>query len=357
MLLATGGGLALYAWRAPLLKGGGIFAPVSREGAMILNNLFLVTACGAVFLGTLYPLFLEGVTGEKISVGPPFFNATFIPLMIPILAATAIGPILAWKRGDILGAMQRLKVALVLAAVAAVVAGFWLIGPEMFGLLGAVFAVWLLVGTVTVAAERVNLAKPGRWRRAKGLPTAFWGMIAAHAGLAIAVLGMVGIEHGETEHIGMMRAGDTATLSGYHITFEGVRVVDGPNYQALRGRLVIHEETAAGGPGDLVTVLEPENRRFIVSGDTTTEAAIRSSFFGDLYGVIGNGDGEGAWTVRVWNKPLTPWLWTGCIMMVLGGFVSLTDRRLRIGVPASRRKTAARPSPAGTGPVQPAPAE
>ncbi|MCG8694017.1 MAG: heme lyase CcmF/NrfE family subunit [Minwuiales bacterium] len=337
LVVVIGGSLALYAFRAPALKPGGLFAPISREGGLILNNLLLSTACATVLIGTLYPLFLDAVTGQKVSVGPPFFNATFIPLMVPLIAALAIGPMLAWKRGDLAGALGRLKAAAVLTAIAVGVAWWLLADGPILALLGMALVVWLGVGSVVEFAGRLKLGRTSAadsWRRAVNLPRAAYGMTIAHLGVAAMVLGITVSEAWQTEVQQIVRPGDRVTVSDYEFTFEGAESLPGPNYMSLVGTFTVTRD------GEPVTVLQPETRSYPNPPMQTTEAAIRTTLGGDLYAVIGEPDGNGGYAARLYDKPLVGWIWIGSLMMMLGGFVSLTDRRHRVGAPARARMPA-----------------
>ncbi len=345
LIIAIGGSLALYAWRAPTLKGGGLFAPISREGALLLNNLLLTTAAATVFIGTLYPLLLEAVGGGKVSVGPPFFNATFIPLMVPLVAALAVGPLLAWKRGDIMGALSRLKVAGAVTAVALVLCAALAWGRPILGTIAMGFAVWLAAGVVTEIAERIRLGRiPLRQSlaRAGGLPRSAWGMALAHIGIAGIIAGAAGATVWKEEIIHVMQPNETMEIGGYTLTYDGVQDSRGPNYLTRKGLFSVSKD------GEPVTKMYAERRRYLVGGQQTTEAAIYSTLAGDLYAVVGDNDGQGGQTVNVYYKPLVPWMWIGSTLMVLGGFVSLSDRRLRIGAPSRKRRkpAAAQPVPA-----------
>jgi cytochrome c-type biogenesis protein CcmF len=345
LVIATGGSLALYAWRAPQLQSRGLFQPISREGGLVLNNLLLTTAAATVFLGTLYPLFLDAFGGEKVSVGPPFFNATFVPLMIPLVIAVGIGPLLPWKRADLGGVMARLKMAFVVAALVALGTAYLTWGKTVFGPIGIGIAGWLCASVLMEMGERIGLGRIAfgdSLERAAGLPRAAWGMTIAHFGLAITVAGVTGAALWQVESIQIMKPGQTVDVSGYEFTFDDARQIRGPNYAAERGFF-----TVKTGGKELIK-LEPERRRYLVSGQETTEAAIFTTAMYDLYVVLGEGNGKGGWTIRLYYKPLVPWLWIGSLIMVLGGIVSLTDRRLRIGAPSRRQQDAA---------VSPAPAE
>jgi cytochrome c-type biogenesis protein CcmF len=339
LALAIGGSLTLFAIRAPSLKSGGLFAPISREGAMVINNLFLAAACAAVFLGTLYPLFLELLTDgeQKVSVGPPFFNATFAPLMVPLVFLMAIGPLLPWKRADLAGALARLKLAALAAVAAALLAWYVSAGGPILAVAALGLAAWLFVGTLVEWADRVKLFRvaPGEsWRRARSLPRAAHGMTLAHAGLAVVMAGAIGSSVWKSEVVTNLRPGETVAIAGYDLRFEGVERHAGPNYSADRAAFTVTRD------GEAVAVMFPEKRVYAVRAMPTTEAAIRTTLLADLYAVIGDADGQGGWTVRVYYEPLVPWIWVGCLVMVAGGLTSLSDRRLRVGAP--HRRDAAR---------------
>ncbi len=339
MAVFIGGSLALFAWRAPLLSQGGLFAPISREGALVLNNLLLTVACAAVFVGTLYPLALESVTGEKISVGAPFFNLTFVPLIVPLLIAVPFGPLLAWKRGDLLAAAQRLMVAAIVsvAAIIAVLAvhgsGPWL-APLGIGL-----GLWLIVGAATEIATRSKLFEvrwSESWRRMRNLPRAAYGSALAHAGVGVMVLGLVATTAWRSERIEALAPGSSIEIAGYALAFEGVQERQGPNYSELVG---MFEVTRGGQP---VTTLIPSKRSYAVEKSATTEAGIHNSWRGDLYIVLGDPLKDGAYSVRVYFNPMVRLIWLGALLMFFGGGVSLSDRRLRVGAP-KRAKAKAQP--------------
>ena len=337
MAIFIGGSFALFAWRAPLLSKGGLFAPISREGSLVLNNLLLTVACAAVFVGTLYPLALEAVTGEKISVGAPFFNLTFVPLIVPLLIAVPFGPLLAWKRGDLLAAAQRLMVAAIVALAAMIIVlalhqnGPWL-APLGIGL-----GLWLIVGAGTEIATRSKLfdASLGEsWRRARNLPRAAYGSALAHAGLGVMVIGLVATTAWRSERIEALAPGATVDIAGYELTFEGVKEGLGPNYKELAG---IFRVTRDGQP---VTTLIPSKRAYPVEKSATTEAGIHNSWRGDLYLVLGDPLKDGGYTVRVYFNPMVRLIWLGALFMFFGGMVSLSDRRLRVGAPKrAKQKT------------------
>ncbi|MDJ0608056.1 MAG: heme lyase CcmF/NrfE family subunit [Kiloniellales bacterium] len=337
--ITIGGSLLLFALRAPALKPGGIFAPVSREGALVLNNLLLATATATVFLGTLYPLFTEALGGDKVSVGAPFFDRTFVPLMVPLVAAMAIGPLMPWKRADLAGVLARLKVAAGLVAVVVVALLIFTAGKSALAIFGMALAAWLFAGSFTEWALRVKLFRgpPGETlARIGGVPRSSHGMTLAHMGMAVAVAGMTASSAWQSEAVQVLKPGESLELAGYVYTLEGVERGRGPNYLSDTATFTVTRD------GEAYTVLTPEKRFYPVQEMPTTEAAIHTTVMRDLYAVIGDSDGQGGWTVRIYHEPLVPWIWIGCLLMVLGGTVSLSDRRFRIGAPASKAKRAAR---------------
>ena len=336
-----GGSLALFAWRAPSLKGGGVFAPISRESALVLNNLLLCSSCAAVFIGTLYPLALETITGEKISVGPPFFNATFIPLVVPLLLLIPLGPLLAWKRGDILGVAQRLLVAAALVIVVVIATHAFMNRGPVLAPLGVGLAVWLVAGAFSEIAGRIKLFSEPLgtvWRRARGLPRSAWGTAIAHAGVGVMVLGIVGITAWQDEKVELVKPGQTVTVGGVDVIFEGVAPLTGPNFTGDAGRFTVSVD------GERITTVVAEKRVYTATRQPTTEAGIYPFWTGDLYATLGDRNKDGAWTVRVYFNPLAPLIWFGTVIMFLGGLISLSDRRYRVGAP--RRKRDATPATA-----------
>jgi len=343
LVIAIGSSLALFAVRAPTLRSNAVFAPISREGALVLNNLLLATACATVFLGTLYPLFLEALTADKVSVGPPYFNATFVPIMTPVVVAMAVGPLLAWKRGDLRRALSRLWVAAAAAFAIAILAYVAAGGDGVLAAIAMGLAGWLFVGTLVEVAERIKLFRSPfaeSLARARGLPRSAWGMTVAHAGVAIVIAGITGSSAWKVESIQAMRAGDSVEVAGYTFAFDGVTTVPGPNYRADRGTFIVTR-------GDrLIATLVPEKRFYPVAGRDTTEAAIHTTWFADLYAVISEPLDGGAWSTRIYHNPLVPWIWIGVIVMGLGGVLSLTDRRHRVGAPRRAKARTGTPAPA-----------
>jgi cytochrome c-type biogenesis protein CcmF len=337
LVLFIGGGLALFAWRAPLLRQGGLFAPVSREGALVFNNLFLTTACATVFVGTLYPLALEALTGEKISVGAPFFNATFGPLFVCLLVVVPFGPLLAWKRGDLPGVAQRLSGAFLVALIG-MAASFVLEGKPLLAPFGVGLALFVITGTVTDICERIGLLRTPLatvLRRAGGLPRSAWGTALAHLGLGITLLGIVGETQWGAERIVSVKPGDKVAVRNYDFTFDRTLKRTGPNYSELAAAFTVRRH------GEIVGVMEPSKRNFASRGMTTTESALMARGVSQLYLSLGEINADGSVAIRLYYKPLVLLIWLGCVVMVMGGGIALSDRRLRVGAPKPARSRAA----------------
>ncbi|MEK9678275.1 MAG: heme lyase CcmF/NrfE family subunit [Rhodospirillaceae bacterium] len=337
LVISIGTAFALYAWRGPSLKGTGLFQPVSREGGLLLNNFLLTVAAFSVLLGTLYPLFVDVLELGKVSVGAPYFNSVFVPMMIPMILVMGVAPFLSWKRGA--GALNRLKIAGAIAVLGGI--GVWLTidRASIFAAFGIALAIWLFAATLTELAGRIHLFKvplSDSWRRLLRQPRASWGMTLAHAGIALGVAGMTASSAWQVEKVQTMKPGQSVNVSGYTFTLIDAREVPGPNYQALRGTF----EVESGGS---VLRLQPEKRVYTVSRQPTTEAAIHPTFLGDIYAVIGDPDDQGGYVTRLYFNPLVPWMWVGAMIMVLGAGISLSDRRHRVGAPSQRKATGHRP--------------
>jgi cytochrome c-type biogenesis protein CcmF len=334
LIAFIGGALALFAWRAPLLKQGGLFAPISREGALVLNNLFLTCACATVFVGTLYPLALEAMTGEKISVGPPFFNATFGPLFVPLLLIMPFGPLLGWKRGDLLGAAQRLLAAAFIAAVA-IAATFALAhGGPVLAPFGVGLALFVMAGAVIDLAERTMILRVplgAALRRAIGLPRSAWGTAVAHFGIGVTLLGIVVVTAWGAERIAALRPGESVDIAHYRLSFDGIFNRTGPNYRELVAHFTVRRTS-----GDLLGSMEPSRRTFPARGMATTEAALMRRGVSQIYLSLGDPAGDGAVPIRLYYKPMVLLIWLGALIMFVGGGLSLSDRRLRVGAPRPR---------------------
>ena len=340
----VGGSLTLFAARAPSLKAGGLFATVSREGGLVLNNLLLSAACAAVFIGTLYPLALETLTGEKISVGAPYFNLTFGPIFIPLLLLVPLGPMLTWKRADILAALRRLWWAAALALLVTLLVLMVTVRGPWLAPLGIAVGLWLIFGSAAEIIQRAGFGHQTAaiaWLRLKGLPRSAFGTALAHGGLGMIVIGVIVLSLWKEEHIVTLKPGGEIPVAGYTVVFKDVQPLVGPNYDGTYGRFEIMR-------GDrLVKEVVSEKRQFRPRSMPTTEVGLMQGVWGDIYVVLGDPGEDGAYVVRASFNPMASVIWLGALVMFLGGLLSLTDRRLRIGVP--KRAAApvnAMPSPA-----------
>ncbi len=343
LVFFIGGSLTLFALRAPMLKQGGIFAPVSREGALVLNNLLLTTACATVFVGTLYPLALEAFNGAKISVGPPFFNYTFVPLFIPIFFAMPIGQLLAWKRGDLLGAAQRLTVVAVAGVVAALIFFAMQGGPALSAAMAGL-AIFVILGAFVDIVSRIRAGSSAgaMMSRLWGMPRSAWGTAIAHAGVGVTLLGLAAIGWG-VEKIAAMKAGESVDVGHFNVTLDNVVTRPGPNYRETVAQMTIRTG------GAVVAKLEPSRRFFNSRRMTTSQAGLLNVSLGQIHIVISDQETEGPLDTRLYWKPFVSLIWLGALIMALGGGLSLTDRRMRLGIAqrARRRDNAAKPVAAG----------
>jgi cytochrome c-type biogenesis protein CcmF len=334
----TGGALLLYALRAPAMQAQGVFGVVSRESALVANNLLLTVSCFVVFVGTIWPLVAEMLFDRKLSVGPPFFNAAFTPFVIAIAVILPLGSLLQWKRGRLSVLRKLAPVGMLALALAGL---FWAVGTDrsLAGPLGVALGVWLVVASVVDLLSRTGR---GPWRERLGrttrLPRADWGKMLAHGGLGITIFGIAGLVAWEQERIAVMNVGETLEVGRYEVVLEDVRREQGPNYVATVADMHVYE----GGRD--IGIMQPEKRVYPVAQMPTTEAGIDNGFFRDVYTVIGDPQTGGGWAVRIYIKPFANWIWGGAIIMALGGLVSLTDRRYRVGAAARRR-----PVPTGSG--------
>ncbi|MER2535551.1 MAG: heme lyase CcmF/NrfE family subunit [Rhizobiaceae bacterium] len=343
LTLFIGGSLALFAWRAQTLTAGGLFQPISREGALVVNNLFLTTATATVLVGTLYPLLLETLTGDKISVGAPFFNMTFAPLMVPLLMIVPFGPLLAWKRGDLAAVSQRLFAAFAAALLVVLGTMLFVDRASLLAALGAGLATWLVLGALTDLVLRSGWpSAPARtaMRRLAGLPRSVFGTAFAHLGLGLTVLGIVGVVAFQQEHILAMKPGESAAAGPFSVRFEAVEPFRGANFTESRARFSVFG-AANQARGDIVS----SKRFYPVRQMPTTEAGIRTFGFSQLYLSLGDETADGGVVVRIWWKPMVTLIWLGALVMMAGGAVSLSDRRLRVGAPKRRRVFAAAEKP------------
>ncbi|MBN8186545.1 heme lyase CcmF/NrfE family subunit [Salipiger thiooxidans] len=329
LVIFTGGSLTLYAARAGVMQAKGVFGVVSRESALVANNILLAVACFVVFVGTLWPLVAEMLFQRKLSVGAPFFNMAFTPFMVLLGLLLPIGSMLSWKRGK-LGRIFRQLVPAMLLALA--VAGlFWTIqtGRSLMGPIGLALGTWLVAGSVTDILSRIGQSRD--YRRLLRLPRADWGKAVAHAGLGVCMAGIAGLMAWQQEDIRVAQLGEPFTVGAYEIELQDVQRVQGPNYFSTMGEVAVRED------GREIAHLYPEKRDYPVANMPTTEAAIDYRFLRDVYVVIGDQQTAGGWTMRVYIKPLANWIWGGAILMALGGLLSLSDRRFRVA--AGARKT------------------
>jgi cytochrome c-type biogenesis protein CcmF len=324
-----GGALALYAWRANAISGGGSFRLMSRETLLLINNVLLVVACATVLLGTMYPLIVDALDLGKISVGPPYFDAVFAPLMLPLVFVLGIGPLTRWK-GDSAGRVSRRLALAFFASLVVAVAIVLASGSASPLLLAAVaMALWTLASTVLGLVVRVR-AKPGAWLGLRALPRSFVGMSVAHVGVGVFIMGVAFTNTFSSERDVRLAPGDSATLAGYRFQFDGVSSQPGPNYQAQRARLQVFQ-----GERPIATLF-PEKRLYPIQSQPMTEAAVDAGFSRDLYVALGEPLGDGSWALRLYYKPLIRWIWLGPLLMALGGLLAASDRRYR----AARRESA-----------------
>ncbi|MBT6032914.1 MAG: heme lyase CcmF/NrfE family subunit [Kordiimonadaceae bacterium] len=334
LFIVIGGSLLLFALRADKLTPGGLFAPISRESMLVINNLLLSVAALVVLFGTLYPLLRDALTGDKITVGPPFFNIAFGLLMIPLILVMGLGPSTNWKRADLKGLSSRLSFVFAASVVVALALFYITSGNDIMAAVWLGLGIWLLFSTIFEWAERIKLFKAGSLKRMGRQPRASVGMTLGHLGLALAVIGMAGTSYWNTEYQGIMSHGDTVSISGYDLTLKDTDGIIGPNYSAVRATFDVSKDGISLAP------LSPEARVYLTPPMPTTEAAILSTLRGDLFVVIGEANSEeyDKWAVRLYYKPLQLWLWLGVAVMVLGGLISLSDRRFRMGSPKGARK-------------------
>ncbi|QUJ77855.1 heme lyase CcmF/NrfE family subunit [Sulfitobacter albidus] len=333
MAFFMGGALVLFALRAGAMEAKGVFGVVSRESALVVNNLLLAVSCFVVFVGTMWPLVAEMFFDRKLTVGPPFFDAAFTPFMVALGLVLPIGSALPWKRGGIGRSTTPLKLAFALAVaigglVWAVQTGNSLIGP-----IGMFLAAWLLMGTAIDLAQRTGRgALRERLGRLARLPRADWGKAVAHAGLGITMLGIAGLTAYTVEDIRVAQVDEPFTVGDYDMTLREVNDIEGPNYVATRAIIDVARD------GEFIATLAPERRFYPVAQMPTTEAAIHQNLARDLYLVIGDPQVGGGWAVRTYIKAMTNWIWIGCALMALGGTLSLTDRRFRVAAGARKAK-------------------
>jgi len=319
--LVVGSSLVLYAWRAPKSTMGGKFSLSSRETLILLGNVFLVVSAGSVLLGTLYPLLIDALHLGKISVGPPYFNSVFVPIMIPLLVLMGIGPWASWKQTDLPVVLKRLWLAGVIALIAGVTIPIimgeftWLAG------IGFLLAFWVITSGCLQIVRQAKIGKPTR---------SFMGMQVAHLGIAVFVIGVTMVGAYQEEKDVRMSAGETVQVGGYQIQLQDVKQVPGPNYTAMRGTFLLSKN------GGTQTSLFPEKRSYFSSTMPMTEAAIDAGLTRDIYVSLGEELGDKSWAVRVYYKPFVDWIWGGCLLMALGGVLAISDKRYRMKLKGQR---------------------
>ena len=343
LVVVVGGSLALYAWRAPTVGLGARFEVVSRESMLLGNNVLLVVAMATVLLGTLYPLALDALNMGKISVGPPYFDSVFVPVMAPLVFLMGVGPLARWRQAEVPDLARRLRWAAALSVVAALATG-WAAGRiSALATLGFLMAWWVVFSVAVDVIERVRpgAGLAGLAGRMRLVPRALAGMWLAHLGVAVFAFGVSMVNTFGIERDLKMEPGDTTTISGYTFTYRGVREIEGPNYSGVRGLMEVTRD------GRRVALMHPEKRIYRVQQNPMTEAAIDTGFTRDLYVSLGEpvGPSGQAWVVRVYFKPFVGWIWGGCLLMALGGGLAASDRRYR----ATRRERAAEEALATTG--------
>jgi cytochrome c-type biogenesis protein CcmF len=347
LVVVVGGSLLLFALRGPGITGN--LAPVafstsSREGYLLANNVLMVTAAGSVLLGTLYPLVLDTLGLGKISVGPPYFEAVFFPVMAPAAFLMGVGPIARWREAPVPELARRLKWAFAVAVAATVLIGATSgryapshTGGTLFGAvafaLGIFFGIWLIAASLVAVRDRASQIKAPDWSsRIRALPAGFWGMIIAHAGVGVFCIGVACVQTLVVEIDTALAVGQSTPIREYELRLTSLQEIDGPNYKGVRGRVQVLER------GQPQFELLPEKRRYDTSGMVMTEAAIDSGLTRDLYVSLGEPLPDGRWTIKAWVKPYVDWIWAGCFMMAIGGFVAIGDRRYR----SARSTSAAR---------------
>ena len=328
LVVVIGGSLALFAWRAPRVGLGGKFEFVSRESALLANNLLLIVAAASVLLGTLYPLFLDALGLGKISVGPPYFDSVFVPLMAPAIFLMGVGPLAKWKQAELPDLAHRLKWALAVALVTALLLPFTMGKWTPMIAFGLLLALWVGISGFVNLWQRVSQLRDanglGTGAQLRGLPRGYYGMLVAHAGVAVLIAGVTLVKGYEVEKDVRMHTGDTVEVGGYTFRLDGLVQVSGPNYEATRGLVSVLKNDKRVG------TMFPEKRFYHVQQMPMTEAAIDTGFTRDLYVSLGEPAGDNAWVVRIYHKPFIDWIWGGAFLMALGGILAITDRRYRL---------------------------
>lgn len=333
LVLVIGASLLLFAWRAPKIGLGGKFDMLSRESLLLANNVLLSVAAASVFIGPLYPLFMDALGYGKLSVGPPYFEAVFVPLMMPMIFLMGLGPLARWKKMAVPDLAKRVRwgfaSALILALLLPLVMGRFLsLESDKWSVmivLGLLMAFWI-IATLVVSLRQRWSGQGALMQRVRQQSLSYYGMQFAHLGVALFIIGVALVKGYETERDVRMNVGDTVNAGGFEFRFDGVTEKQGPNYVAGVGHITVSKN------GKVVSELSPEKRQYIVSGMPLTEAAIETGVFRDLYVSLGEPipDSDGAWAVRVYIKPFIDWIWAGCLFMAIGGLLAVSDRRYRI---------------------------
>jgi cytochrome c-type biogenesis protein CcmF len=328
LLFFTGGALILFAARAQVMDAKGVFGVVSRESALVTNNILLAVSSFVVFVGTMWPFVAEMLWDRKLSVGPPFFNMAFTPFMIILGLILPVGAMISWKRGKLDRVLRALAPAFVLAVALMGLVWTMQTGRSLMGPIGVFLGVWLVAGSATDLISRTGRTKD--LSRLFRLPRADWGKSVAHSGLGITMLGIAGMLAWQDEDIRVAKVGEPFTVGAYEVVLNAVNRVQGPNYISTMGEVSLRKDGAE------IALLFPEKRNYPVAQMPTTEAAIDYRFMRDVYVVIGDAQSDGGWVIRTYIKPLANWIWAGCLMMALGGVLSLSDRRYRIAAGAKK---------------------
>jgi cytochrome c-type biogenesis protein CcmF len=334
MAFFMGGALILYAFRATAMEARGVFSPVSREGALLANNILLAVSCFVVFVGTMWPMIAEMFFDRKLSVGPPFFNMAFTPFMVLLGLILPVGAMIPWKRGVVSRAFAPLKYVFLLAIALGGLAWSMQTGRSAVGPVGVFLGAWLVFGALVDVWTRTGRGN-NRLSRLTRLPRADWGKTTAHAGLGVTMVGIAGLTAWQQEDIRVAQLDETFSVGAYELTLDKVEQVTGPNYISTMGHLTLAKN------GSEIAQLRPEKRIYPVAEMPTTEAAIDYRFLRDVYVVIGDAQNNGGWTVRTFIKPLTNWIWLGCLMMAIGGTLSISDRRFRVAAGAQKQRQVA----------------
>ncbi|MTJ05297.1 MAG: heme lyase CcmF/NrfE family subunit [Sediminimonas qiaohouensis] len=334
-----GGALVLYAARAGAMEARGVFSPVSRESALVLNNILLAVSAFVVFVGTIWPLVGELILGRKLSVGAPFFNMAFTPFMVVLGLVLPVGAMLPWKRGKVGRVLRTLRVPLALAVALMALAFAMQTGRSALGPVGVFMGAWLVMGAAVDIWSKTGRSG-NRIARLARLPRADWGKAVAHSGLGVTMFAIAGLMAWEQEDIRVAQVGEPFEVAGYTLTLRDVRQVQGPNFRSTMAEVLLSRD------GKEISVLNPEKRVYPVQQMPTTEAAIDNGLLRDVYVVIGDSQKNGGWAVRTYFKPLANWIWGGAILMAIGGLLSLSDRRYRVAAGARKAAVQARGVPA-----------